>query len=153
MDSFDHKILRLLSENARQSISSIAEQVNLSRSAVTERIKRLEESGEIQGYQVILRRPTSQPIQVWFEVRHHGVCESLVQDIMPLRGVRECYGISGDLDLLIKAEAASMLEIEQLRQAIDNFPHIKQVITHVVLREWQAPALEINQRSNKNNTE
>lgn len=138
MDAFDHKILRVLAHNARQSVSSIAEQVNLSRSAVAERIKRLEESGEIQGYQVILRRPDTQAIHVWFEVRHQGICESLVKDIIRLRGVRECYGISGDLDLLIKAEAASLPEIEQLRQAIDKLPSIKQIITHVVLREWKA---------------
>ena len=49
MDSFDQKIIAALRENARQSSSAIAEQVNLSRPAVSERIKRMEEQGEILG--------------------------------------------------------------------------------------------------------
>lgn len=137
MDDFDQKILQALQKNARQSVSNIAMQVNLSRSAVSERIKRLEESGEIQGYQVILRQPEQQ-IHAWFEVRHTGFCGEIVDQVMALGGVRECYGISGDLDMLIKAEAASLTKIEQLRAKINAIPAVKQVITHVVLREWKA---------------
>lgn len=42
MDKFDHQIIDLLRQNARLSITEISEQVNLSRSAVTARIKKLE---------------------------------------------------------------------------------------------------------------
>lgn len=138
MDDFDRRILQALMQNARQSISHIAEQVNLSRSAVSERIKRLEDLGEIQGYQVILRKPEQRQIQVWFEVRHTGFCSSIVEQMMTFAGVQECYGISGDLDMLVKAERESLAAVEQLRAQIDNLPQIKQVITHVVLREWKA---------------
>lgn len=138
MDDFDQKILQALQHNARQSVSNIATQVNLSRSAVSERIKRLEESGEIQGYQVILRPPEQQHIHVWFEVRHIGFCVGIVEQVMALTGVRECYGISGDLDMLIKAEASSLAKIEQLREKIDAIPAVQQVVTHIVLREWQS---------------
>lgn len=136
MDDFDRKILQALQQNARQSVSSIAEQVNLSRSAVSERIKRLEDTGEIQGYQVILRQPQQEQIHVWFEVRHTGFCINIVEQVMTFAGVRECYGISGDLDMLIKAEAPSLAAIERLRTQIDSILVVKQVITHVVLREW-----------------
>ena len=138
MDDFDQKILQVLQQNARQTVSNIASQVNLSRSAVSERIKRLEETRVIQGYQVILRQPDPQQIHVWFEVRHMGFCVGIVEQVMTLAGVRECYGISGDLDMLIKAEAASLTKVEQLREKIDAIPAVKQVITHIVLREWRA---------------
>jgi DNA-binding Lrp family transcriptional regulator len=141
MDSFDQKILQALSENARQSVSSIAEQVNLSRSAVSERIKRMEDSGEIQGYRVMRRKSEDALILVWFELRHSmraeaGFCDKIVQFIRTLEGIQECYAISGDLDMLIKAEASSMQALEQLRAQLDQFPGVKQLITHVVLREW-----------------
>ena len=55
MDGFDKKILEQLQLNARQSVSVIAESVSLSRSAVSERIKRMEDSGEILGYQVVCK--------------------------------------------------------------------------------------------------
>lgn len=141
MDSFDQKILQALSENARQSVSRIAQQVNLSRSAVSERIKRLEDSGEIQGYRVVRRKTTQPTVLVWFELRHRvraetGFCDKIVEFTKSLAGIRECYAISGDLDMLIKAEADSIQTIEHLRTQLDQFPQVSQIITHVVLREW-----------------
>ena len=55
-DKFDQLIIKALQQDARQPVSAIAEQVNLSRSAVSERLKRLEQSGEIVGYQVEIGR-------------------------------------------------------------------------------------------------
>ncbi|MEC8483363.1 MAG: Lrp/AsnC family transcriptional regulator, partial [Pseudomonadota bacterium] len=50
LDRYDEKVLALLVQDARLSVSDISRQVNLSRSAVSERIKRLEEGGMITGY-------------------------------------------------------------------------------------------------------
>ena len=54
MDSIDVKILGCLKENARQNASAIGEYVNMSVSAVIERIKKLENSGVIQQYTLLL---------------------------------------------------------------------------------------------------
>jgi DNA-binding Lrp family transcriptional regulator len=54
LDKFDKQIIAELKKNARQSVSAIADTVSLSRSAVTERIKKLEQNGVIRGYQVLL---------------------------------------------------------------------------------------------------
>lgn len=50
MDSTDRKIIRCLQNNGRATIKAISNEVNLSSPAVTERLKRLEESGVIEGY-------------------------------------------------------------------------------------------------------
>lgn len=50
VDAFDHKILALLQENARITFTEIGRRVHLTSPAVAERIKRLEESGVINGY-------------------------------------------------------------------------------------------------------
>ncbi|WP_176460931.1 Lrp/AsnC family transcriptional regulator [Janthinobacterium sp. PC23-8] len=54
LDAHDRKILALLQENARYSYSEIGRRIHLTSPAVAERIKRLEESGVIQGYSVRL---------------------------------------------------------------------------------------------------
>ena len=54
MDNIDIKILNLLKQNARMSASEIGEKINLSVSAVLERIKKLEKSGIIKQYTLIL---------------------------------------------------------------------------------------------------
>lgn len=50
MDKTDYKILKILQQNARSTIKQISQEVNLSAPSVTERMKRLEESGVILGY-------------------------------------------------------------------------------------------------------
>ncbi len=54
LDLKDKKILSLLSENARESLTQIAKKVSLSRDAVSYRIKGYEKSGIIQGYRTIV---------------------------------------------------------------------------------------------------
>ncbi|MGH7548632.1 MAG: Lrp/AsnC family transcriptional regulator [Gemmatimonadales bacterium] len=55
-DAVDRKILRQLATDGRASYQAIADEVGLSRPAVMERVKRLEESGHITGYGARLDR-------------------------------------------------------------------------------------------------
>src|SRR5439155_737567 len=50
LDAVDRHILRLLASDGRASYQALADEVGLSRPAVMERVKRLEESGYITGY-------------------------------------------------------------------------------------------------------
>ena len=140
MDSFDRKILAALKQDARQSISAIAEQVNLSRSAVSERIRRMEDNGDILGYQVITRPQTeARPrVKAFFENQHKGYsCDTITAQILAIPGVVCCYGISGEVDLLIEAEAESMEALHQLRKQLDRIPDIGKVTTHIVMGQWR----------------
>lgn len=137
LDKFDQLILKELMDNARQPVARIAQQVNLSRSSVSERIRKMEETGVINGYQVILRQPDEQGVTAFFEIYHTAIkCD----DIMPLINVYpeivHCYGISGDTDLLVLCKAASMERVTSIRNSIESDPNITKVKTHVVMAEW-----------------
>lgn len=54
MDDIDRKILALLGANARATVKQMAKEVALSSPAVAERIRRMEQSGLIEGYTVRL---------------------------------------------------------------------------------------------------
>ena len=54
LDDFDNKIIQALTSNARLSVSDLSRHVTLSRNAVTPRMNKLEKSGVIKGYKVIL---------------------------------------------------------------------------------------------------
>lgn len=139
MDSFDQKIIAALRENARQSVSSIAAQVNLSRTAVSERIKRLEASGEILGYQVLTAQPdTAGGLKAYFEVSHGGFeCAPFVQDVMQFPEVQRCHGTSGEVDVLIYVEVPDMQRLHDLLSEIDALkPNGARIKTHMVMREW-----------------
>jgi len=56
LDATDRRILRILSQDGRASYQAVADEVGLSRPAIMERVKRLEEAGFIRGYRVQLDR-------------------------------------------------------------------------------------------------
>ncbi len=54
MDDIDRKILKLLQDNARVSLKTIAENTFLSSPAVSARIEKLEKDGVIAGYHAMI---------------------------------------------------------------------------------------------------
>ena len=59
MDAKDRLLLAYLQRNARMTAVELGERLNLSRSSVQARIARLEKSGVISGYTVVLRQKHS----------------------------------------------------------------------------------------------
>ena len=54
MDSIDKKILDLLQDNGRITVKEITQTISLTAPAVSERIKRMEKEGIIEGYTAIV---------------------------------------------------------------------------------------------------
>jgi DNA-binding Lrp family transcriptional regulator len=54
LDNLDNTIVNLLLEDGRMSYSDIAERVGVSRTAVKNRVKHLEDSGIIKGYKAVI---------------------------------------------------------------------------------------------------
>jgi len=137
MDKFDQAIIEQLRINARVSISDIAQTVNLSRSAVTERIKKLEKSNTIRGYQVVLSQSQKTGVSVYFEIQHRcAKCSEIVPLFKAMPEVISCKGITGDMDLLVYVKAESMQRIHEIREFLDAHLDIVKIKTHVVMSEW-----------------
>lgn len=137
MDKFDHGIIAQLRLNARVSISDIAPQVNLSRSSVSERIKKLEEKGIIKGYSVNLCESQKDGVQVYFEIQHRCArCAEVVPIFHQFPEVITCHGITGDMDLLVYVKADNMRRIHEIREFLDHQDDIIKIKTHVVMSEW-----------------
>ena len=56
LDDVDIKIISLLQSDAKMSIKSIAEKVNMTKTPIYERIRRLEETGVIEKYVALVDR-------------------------------------------------------------------------------------------------
>ena len=140
MDRFDQKIIETLRQNARQSVSAIAEQVNLSRSAVSERIKRMEEQGEILGYQVLTpsHRDQSSVVKAYFEITQQGYkCAEIAAMLLNNPEVKYCHGTSGKVDLLVFLEVPHMQRLHEIRHELDRqLPTNVRVTTHIIMQEW-----------------
>jgi len=137
VDKFDQQILALLRADARVPVSQIARAVNLSRSAVSERIRQLEQRGIISGYHAQVAPPADAGIKAYLELFYQGGrCENYVERMRSFSEVRRCSGISGETDMLVYIEAPSMQRFSEIRGEIENYPGMQKVKTHVVVKDW-----------------
>ncbi len=138
LDKFDQQILALLRNDARMAVTAIAREVCLSRTAVSDRIRQLEERGIIRGYHAVVSDGATPVVRAYLELCYNeSRCETYVDRIRAFPEVKRCSGISGDTDMLVYLETASMERLIEIRAAIENFHKMVRVKTHIVLKEWE----------------
>ena len=106
-DAIDTKLLKLLQNDAKQTTKQLSSKLNLSVTAVYERIKKLEREGVIEKQVVLLNR---NKIKKGFVVFCHlklmqHTKEFIAQfekEVVLLNEVIECFHVSGDYDYILK---------------------------------------------------
>lgn len=134
MDKFDQHIIACLKDNARISNADIARQVGLSRTAVTERIRKLEDTQVISGYQVQLNEKPANVAAYFILTFERPRCEEVVHQLRAIAEVKSVDGISGEIDLIIYAEAASMADLTRVRAELEQLEELCRLQTHTVLK-------------------
>ncbi len=139
MDAIDRAIVSLLHLDGHMTQEQIAGCVNLSRPAVHERIKRLEERGIIKGYQARVDwSEVGFPVTAFIWVSTVGAkCNETGQEMMALSNaealVEECYRVTGEWCLLLKARLASPLALQNLLDRIRDVPGVHRTMTTMAL--------------------
>jgi len=135
MDALDRKILVCLRDNARANATEISARVNLSTSAVIERIRKMEAAGVICGYTVVLDPQLEQAITAFIYVRleHPKYNEAFIQAVNAHASVAECYYIAGDFDFILKVVAMKGVTMEMVLTDIKSIPGVSLTRTNVVL--------------------
>jgi Lrp/AsnC family transcriptional regulator, leucine-responsive regulatory protein len=123
LDAVDQRILKALADDARISVANIARLVGLSGPSVSERIRRLEESGVIEGYTVRINAPgIGLPITAWLRVRPlPGELSRVAEILRDLPEVVECDRVTGDDCFIAKAHVRSMEHLEKIIDRIIPF--------------------------------
>lgn len=136
MDDIDVHILEILKGNARLSISEISKRVNMSVPAVSERLKKLETSGIIEQYTVLISsRKLKKDLTAFMFIsieRNKSVTEFL-NVIKASKDVLECHYIAGDYDYLLKIVTENTMTLEALLNKIKSVGGIQKTKTVIVL--------------------
>ena len=140
MDSIDREIVHLLRANGRINQESVAREVKLSRPAVHERIKRLEESGVIRGYEALVNwGDLGLPVAafVWARTSGETRCRDAGLALMGLSGedfmLEECHSVTGEWCLLLKVRAASPSALQDFIDAARDTPGVQATMTTMAL--------------------
>jgi DNA-binding Lrp family transcriptional regulator len=139
-DSIDFKILRELQRDARVSNHDLAKRVGLSPSPCWRRVKRLEETGVIQGYAALLD-PESVGLnlvayaQVHLENHHGETVREFDEAVESRPEILECCSMSGDYDYLLKVVVANIKAYEEFQRTfLTQIRAIRSVSTSFVLK-------------------
>ena len=138
MDKVDLRILSFLKENARMKASDISKEINFSVSSVIERIKKLERSGIIEKYTIMLdeRKLGNDFIALTEVILSDESCYSEFEEyVKKNRNILSCYHIAGDYDFLLKIKASSSEKIEKIHREIKGFNGVRKVKTSFSMRE------------------
>lgn len=118
MDVIDKKLLELLQMDSKKTNKELSVLLNLSVTAVYERIKKLEREGIINKYVAVLNKSKINKNFVVFchvkLVQHNiDLIKHFEKEILKLDEVLECYHVSGDYDYILKI---FVKDIEEYRE-------------------------------------
>ncbi len=136
MDAVDEKIVAELTRNARVSYAELAHRVVLSRNAVRQRIERLERQGHIAGYTIVRAGEdtggiVSALVLVYRQDRMRG--GDVMAALKRIPEVAICEILSGDFDIMVRLEAASLERVRGIWEDIAKMPGVRDTVTALTL--------------------
>ena len=131
IDVIDAKILEVLQENARISYSELSKRINLSLSAVSDRLKKMEAS-----YTTILD-PAALDRQLlafmMINVDSSGNIDDLLAVINDADEVLEAHFVAGDFDYILKIATKNTATLADLVNRIKAVKSVKRTETTIIL--------------------
>lgn len=119
LDKQDVRILEILQKDSQLPRLQLAELVGLSSSQCFRRVKRLEETGLIERYSLIINREkagfdVSVAVMVQFRKSETNARDKAVALIQQTDVIQECFAITGEYDFLLRVYCKTMKEFSQL---------------------------------------
>ncbi|TBO28403.1 Lrp/AsnC family transcriptional regulator [Aquabacterium lacunae] len=139
MDPLDHDLIALLRQDARLSVATLADKLGVSRGTVTNRIRKLEDSGVITGYTVRLR-PDSRPqeIRAWMSIAVEGNdMRTVIAKLLGEPGVAALHDTNGRWDLLAELRAEHLAGLSQVLERIRLIKGISSTETSIHLETYR----------------
>ncbi|MBQ1207672.1 MAG: Lrp/AsnC family transcriptional regulator [Lachnospiraceae bacterium] len=137
MDKMDYAILKSLRENARNTASTIGKEIHLSVSAVLERIRKMESTGLIKQYTIVVdQEKLGNNMTALMEVSlaHPKYYESFTDSIKNNENIVSCHYVTGDYDLMLTIYCRSAEHLEQVHRMVKGHEGVTSTKTHVVLK-------------------
>ncbi|MBV4473323.1 Lrp/AsnC family transcriptional regulator [Pseudomonas botevensis] len=123
MDEIDWKILGNLQSNGRMTYTELARQVHLSVPAVTERVRRLEEVGVIEGYAARVNLAAAgYPVAALIAMTVPQPAKAKFLDLLrSIPEILECDHVTGADSYVMRLVATSMSDLERLIERINLY--------------------------------
>ena len=131
LDAVNLRLLAELRDNPRLPMTELGRRVGMSSPAVTERVRRLEESGVIRGYRLDLDPAAlGLPLTAFVRVRPNpGQLPRIADLARAIPEVVECHRITGEDCFILKVHLPA---VDQLDRVLDRFLLLGATTTSIV---------------------
>lgn len=135
LDSTDRAIIEALCQDARLSQRQLAKIVGVAQGTITNRLRKLEADGTIQGYAPLL----SADSVGWDMTVMAGLCieKGMIMEVQRQISadyrVFSVYDVTGDWDSMVLARVKNRADLDDLTKAVFTLEGITRSYTHVVL--------------------
>jgi len=138
-DVIDEKLIGLLCDNARMTLTALAQELGLSRTAVQARMTRLERDKVIVGYRAVIGRQHDAGeddglravLSITFSQRP---CSPVVEKFRHWPEITNYYSVTGPHDAYVVVRVASAQDLSQLVDRLSAIPGVGSVRSAVVLK-------------------
>ena len=140
MDTIDQQLIALLRHDARTGVATLAKRLGVSRGTVANRIRKLEDSGQIVGYTVRLRPGAGHAeIVAWMSISIEGNDARRVSfSLLGEPGVSSLHSTNGQWDLLAELRVSSLAELAQVLERVRLIKGIRTTETSIHLETYRA---------------
>jgi len=156
LDKLDNQILDLISDNARMDYTEISKHVGITRVAVKNRIKAMEEKGVIKGYKTVIETGTVPGAYEFFidiqmiPERLNEVVELLKESPM----INRIHSTTGECRLHATGISSSPKEVGQLvRNIFNNVRGITRLEWEFLISDLMEKETDANGRKNESDGE
>lgn len=135
MNPVDQKLLSILKSDARISTSDLARRLDLSRSTIQSKIKKLEQEGVIRGYTVTYGDEYQNRLvsaHVLIKV-HQKLTAKTNRQLSSMHEVCALHAISGDFDLIAMLQTESTQALSNILDEISNLDGVERTNSSVIL--------------------
>ena len=141
MDNIDKKILIELQKSGRESASNIAEKINVSVPTITERIRKLEESGVIVGFQAVIDSS-----KIGFDVSaiitiisgSSQYYKKVTIEAEKTPEVVKCFSTTGNGSHTLLVTTKNSNTLEELLRKIQSWPGVNRTETQIILSSYKS---------------
>ena len=140
MDDKDKLILSLLQKNGRMTASEMAEKVDLSVPAVTERIRKLTEGGVLKEFRAVLEAKKVDydvTAYILLDMSSSNSYGDMVQYAQDNDEVLECHSITGEGSHILKVRTHDTSSLESLLRNIQSWPGVIRTHTMIVMSTFK----------------
>ena len=130
----DAELIALLRVNAREPVASLARKLGVSRTTVQDRLRRLEETGAIAGYEVRLGGKARARIEAFIAIAvEPRRSAEVVGELKRLPAIEALYSVSGKSDLMARVGAADPASLDGLLDRIGSIAGVTDTESFMIL--------------------